>query len=182
MTKRWLSITGIVLFLVAVFCAGFLFSYHRIQRLQNVQAEAVASSRSLIDKPLPRAQLIDVNGMKVDEQILRRGRVVLVFVTTDCDACLAESKFLQTILSRRKDVSFYGLLPFGKAPDSAHIEKKFPFRVFYDEGNSFVQSMGINRVPVKVFLEDGIIKKGWIGAALSDQAKTSFVDWFDSLP
>ncbi len=182
MTNRWLLITGIVLFLAALFCTGFLVFYNRIQRSRNVQTEASAGSRSLINKPLPAAQLIDVNGMKVDEQILRRGRVILVFVTTDCDACLTESRFLQTILSRRKDVSFYGLLPFGKAPDAAHVEKMFPFRVFYDEGNSFVQSMGINRVPVKVFLEDGIIRKGWIGAALSDQAKQSFVDWFDSLP
>ena len=57
----------------------------------------------------------------------------------------------------------------------------FPFRIFYDEGDSFVSTMGINRVPVKVFLEDGIIKKGWIGAALTDQAKQSFVEWLDGV-
>ena len=54
-------------------------------------------------------------------------------------------------------------------------------KVVYDEGDSFVHSMGINRVPVKVFLEDGIIKKGWIGAAMTEQTKRSFVEWFDSL-
>jgi hypothetical protein len=43
-------------------------------------------------------------------------------------------------------------------------------------------TMGINRVPVKVFLEDGIIKRGWIGAAQTEQAKSSFTEWFDSLP
>jgi hypothetical protein len=41
--------------------------------------------------------------------------------------------------------------------------------------------MGINRVPVKVFLENGIIKKGWIGAAQTDEAKSSFTEWLDSL-
>jgi len=45
-----------------------------------------------------------------------------------------------------------------------------------------VRSMGINRVPVKVFLENGIIKKGWIGAAMTDQSQRSFLEWFDSLP
>ena len=183
MSKRWLSIGVVTLFLIAVFCFGFVVFYYRMQRPQNLQAELPDTSKSLINKPLPQAQLIDLNGSSVDEQILRRGKVILVFVTTDCDACVTESRFLQTILGRRADVSFYGLIPFGKAPDSSRVaEKRFPFRVFYDEGNSFVRSMGINRVPVKVFLENGIIKKGWIGAAMTDQSKRSFLEWFDSLP
>ena len=180
MSKRWLWIGGVTFFLIVVFCLGFIVSYHRIQ---NNQPELPRSAGSLINKPLPPAQLIDLNGSKVDEQILRRGKVILIFVTTDCNACLTESRFLQTILERRTDVSFYGLIPFGKTPDSMlAAEKMFPFRVFYDEGNSYVRSMGINRVPVKVFLEDGIIKRGWIGAAMTDQSKRSFVEWFDSLP
>lgn len=95
----------------------------------------------------------------------------------------AEAKFLETLLSRRKDVAFYGLIPFGTRPESPKAaEELFPFRIFYDESNAFVRTMGLNRVPVKVFLEDGIIKKGWIGAALTDKAKQSFVEWLDGLP
>ena len=59
---------------------------------------------------------------------------------------------------------------------------KFPFKVLYDESGSFLARMGINRVPVKVFLEDGIIKKGWIGAAQTDKSRTSFIEWLDNLP
>jgi hypothetical protein len=179
MSKRWISIAGVIFLLVAVFCIGFAFFYSRAHRSQPI---APAPSKSLINKPLPPAQLLDIYGSKVDEQVLRRGRVILVFVTPECDACLAESKFLQTLLTKRTDVSFYGLVPFGAPPAPNVTEKTFPFKVFYDEGNSFVLTMGINRVPVKVFLEDGIIKKGWIGAALTDQAKTSFEEWLDGLP
>lgn len=182
MSKRWISISGVVLFLVAVFCVGFVFFYNRIRHEKQQLPAAPDSSRSLINKPLPQARLVDSDGSKIDEQILRRGRVIVVFMTMDCDACLAESKFLQTLLDRRSDVAFYGLVPFGQRPDSATVAEKFPFRVFYDESSSFVLAMGINRVPVKVFLEDGIIKKGWIGAAITDQARTSFVDWLDGLP
>ena len=182
MSKRWLSLAGVILFLAAVFCAGFLFFYSRMQSSQAEPAE-VSKSKSLIDKPLPHAKLLDVRGSKVDEQVIRNGKVILVFVTPDCDACVAETKFIATLLEKRKDVAFYGLIPFGRPPGSPDVlEKTFPFTVFYDEGNSFVGSMGINRVPVKVFLEDGIIKKGWIGAALTDEARQSFVKWFDSLP
>jgi hypothetical protein len=179
-SNRWISIAGVVLFLSAVFCGGFFFFKNRIQPSPPAAPE---QSKSLIDKPFPHAQLIDIYGSKVDEQVIRSGRVVVVFVTPDCNACVTECKFLQTLLGRRKDVAFYGLLPFGKPSQSPNeIEKTFPFRVFYDENNSFVMTMGIDRVPVKVFLEDGIIKKGWIGAALTDSARASFTEWLDNLP
>jgi hypothetical protein len=181
MSKRWFG--GVLIFLIVLFCVGFAVFSSRARRSKELRPESSSSSKSLIDKPLPPAQLVDANGAKVDEQLLRNGRVIIVFVTTDCDACLAEGRFLQSIPGKRNDVAFYGVNPFGRRPESAGVaEKVFPFKVFYDDGNSFVQSMGINRVPVKVFLEDGIIKKGWIGAALTDQSKKSFLDWFDSLP
>ena len=184
MSKRLLGIAGVILFLAVVFCAGFVFFYNRIQRTNAETTTEAASepSRSLIGKPFPPANLVDGSGAKVDEKILRTGRVIVVFVTADCDACATESKFLGTLIDRRKDVTYYGLVPFGGPPNSAaEVEKKFPFKVFYDAESSFVQSMGINRVPVKVFLENGIIKKGWIGAAQTDKAKSSFTEWLDGL-
>ena len=191
MSKRWISIFGIIFFFVAVFCAGFAFFYSRIPRSeadvsagnQPSEDEVSASPKSLINTPFPHSQLVDIHGSKIDEQILRRGRVIVVFLTLECDACLTESKFLETIISRRKDVEFYGVVPFGRPANSDEAgEKQFPFKVFYDESNSFVSQMGINRVPVKVFLEDGIIKKGWIGAVRSDKSRTSFVEWLDGFP
>src|SRR5215207_6104839 len=154
MSRRWISIAGVVVFLAAVFCGGFVFFYTRIQnRVQRSHAATPDASKSLINKPFPHAQLVDIYGSKADEQVLRKGRVIVVFVTPECDACAAESKFLQTLLNRRGDIAFYGLVPFGKRPDSPEaVEKIFPFRVFYDEADSFVLTMGINRVPVKVFL------------------------------
>lgn len=182
MPKRWLSIAGVIFFLLAVFCGGFVFFYTRMQRSQAV-APQPRPSKSLIDKPFPHSQLVDVNGSAVDEQILRTGRVVVVFVTTDCDACASESKFLEPLVRRRSDVTFYGLVPFGPRPKSpSDAEKQFPFRIFFDQDGSFMATMGINRVPVKVFLEEGIIKKGWIGAAITDDDQKSFVEWLDALP
>jgi len=196
MSKRSVSVAVVILFLAAVFCGGFFFFYNRIQRSKaESQTDVVVAadppgasksepdpSKSLIGKPFPDAKLVRLDGSQVDEQIIRKGRVVVVFVTTDCDACETDSKFLQTVLDRRKDVTFYGIVPFGPRPESPDAAaKKFPFEVFYDQNDSFVYSMGINRVPVKVYLEDGIIKKGWIGAVRTEQGKTTFVNWLDSL-
>ena len=183
MPKRWLSIAGVIFFLLVVFCAGFVFFYTRMQRSQAEAPPSAQPSKSLINKPFPHARLVDINASTVDEQILRTGRVVVVFVTTDCEACATESKFLEPLVRRRSDVTFYGLVPFGPRPKSpADAEKMFPFRIFFDQDNSFIATMGINRIPVKVFLEDGIIKKGWIGAAITDKDQKSFIEWLDTLP
>jgi hypothetical protein len=182
MSSRLLWIAGVILFLAVVFCGGFFYFQHRIQRSQ-AEAAAPDTSKSLINKPFPQAELVDAYGAKIDEQTLRTGRVVVVFLTMDCDACKSEGKFLETVVGRRKDVTFYGVVPFGTHPQNPQAtETVFPFKVLYDEGNAYVATMGINRVPVKVFLENGIIKKGWIGAALTDKAKASFEEWLDSLP
>ena len=179
MSKVFIKIVAITAFLAVLFCAGFVFFYGR---LQQSPAEAPDSSKSFINKPLPAARLVDQAGVKLDEQLIRRGRVVLVFVTPECQACLLEGEFLKTLLGRRADVTFLGIVPFGKTIESeSAATKMFPFKVFYDDGNTLVQAIGINRIPVKIFLEDGIIKKGWIGAALSDRAKTSFIEWLDGL-
>jgi hypothetical protein len=185
MSKRWITIVAIILFFVVVFFAGLLFFY---SRMPVSEAEVTAPSKPLINKPFPHSQLLDIHRAQVDEQILRKGKVVVVFVTLECNACLTEAEFIQTLLSRRSDVTFYGIIPFKRPPDAQPtgaqetLEKKFPFTVFYDDSNAFVSEMGINRVPVKVYLEDGIIKKGWLGAAMTDQAKASFVEWLDNLP
>jgi hypothetical protein len=182
MTKRLIWVAGFAFLLAALFCVAFVFFYNRMQRSLAESTES-SSSKSFINKALPQAQLIDPSGVKVDEHLIRTGRVVLVFVTTECQACLVESEFLRTLLNRRKDVTFYGLVAFGKRTESLQAaEKMFPFKVFYDDGGALVSSIGINKVPVKVFLENGIIKKGWIGAATSDRAKKSFTDWLDGLP
>lgn len=149
---------------------------------QGSEGEESASSKSLINTPFPNSKLVDSHGSNVDEQILRKGRVVVVFVTLECGACSTEIEFLKTVIGRRKDVAFYGLVPFGRPSNSDEAEKSFPFKVFFDESGTFVSKMGINRVPIKVFLEDGIIKKGWMGAVRSDKSKTSFTEWLDGLP
>jgi hypothetical protein len=85
MSKRWISIAAVLVFLVGVFCAGFFFFYNRIQRsraeskvetiIASEPSGASDPSKSLINKPFPQAQLIDTGGRKVDEQLIRKEKL-----------------------------------------------------------------------------------------------------------
>jgi hypothetical protein len=37
------------------------------------------------------------------------------------------------------------------------------------------------QVPLKVFLEDGVIKKTWVEATVTDQRKSDFSNWLNAL-
>jgi peroxiredoxin len=168
--------------LVVLFCASFVFFYTRAQRQAQAKAQAAAESRSAIGKPLPEVHLVATSGEAVDDQVLRKGKVVLIFLTPECDACHTEVEFLKTVVNKRSDVSFYGIITFGRKMSSpGQAESEFPFKVFYDEGFYLAPKLGINKVPIKLYLEDGIMKKAWGGATMDDEAKNTFVQWLDSV-
>lgn len=147
---------------------------------QSTQANGIATP-SLMNKPLPGANLVDVSGARLEDGVLRKGKVVLVFLATDCPACETEAQFLKTVIDRRKDVRFYGVISFGTANGGKAFQEKFPFRLFFDEEPRLAGELGLYRVPIKVFLEDGIIKKSWKGATTSQEQRVAFESWFENL-
>ncbi|MGH9876895.1 MAG: peroxiredoxin family protein [Nitrososphaerales archaeon] len=133
-------------------------------------------------KLLPEANLIDIHGGKFDDKLLRQGRCILVFVTPDCNACLTESEFLKTIIDKQKKLPFYGIVSFGGRQATLDAAKrKFPFDVFYDEGFKLAGALGIRRVPIKIFVEDGVIIKTWGGATTRKEKQEDFINWLKEL-
>jgi peroxiredoxin len=175
MTSRVYIVSLAAIFTV-VFCLGFAFFYKR--RQQKLAAPAPVES----GKPLPPAELIDESNQVLTDSQLRSGRFILVFVTPDCDACLVEAQFLRKVVAQRADIPFYGVVSFGDK-DSALRDAKaeFPFKVFYDQHFKLAGQLGIRRVPIKLFVENGIIKKSWGGATSQQEKQDEFLSWFKKL-
>jgi hypothetical protein len=168
---------------VALFCSSFVFFYTRAQN-SRTQKKTLPSaiSPNEIDKKLPNTVLVGKADTKLQDDVLHRGKVVLTFVHPDCRACDKESDFLKTVVGKRSDVSFYGIIPF--AANRSNLEaavKKYPFQVFYDESSHLAASLQITSVPVKLYLEDGIIKKVWEGASVDEKTQQEFVQWLSNL-
>jgi thiol-disulfide isomerase/thioredoxin len=178
MKKQLVWIIGLALGFTLLFCSTFVLFY---QRAWQRERQAAASPKG-IDKPLPESHLIDVKGAKLNDDFVRRGRVVLAFVTPTCGACKREAEFLKTIVGKHEKVQFYGVISFGDEQTSlADAEKIFPFKVFFDEEGKLAAALGIRRVPIKIYLENGVIKKAWGGATVDEKAKDEFVKWLDSV-
>ncbi|MCI0562915.1 MAG: hypothetical protein MN733_30915 [Nitrososphaera sp.] len=159
-----------------IFCAGFVFFYTR--RQQDLAPQVQVG----IGRQLPPASLIDSFNQSLTDTELRNGKAILVFLAPECDACLRDSVFLKEVVGVRTDVPFYGIISFGDKDSSLRAaEGKFPFRVFYDQGQKLSMSLGIKRVPIKLFVENGIIKRAWSGATINQEKQTEFVNWLKGL-
>jgi hypothetical protein len=146
------------------------------------QQSAAANTGVESGKAIPHADLIDDANQVLSDAELRKGRFILVFVTPDCDACLTESQFLRKVIGKRGDIPFYGVISFGEKDVALRDAKaKFPFRVYYDQNFQLAAGLGIKRVPVKLFVENGIIKKSWGGATVQEDKQNEFSDWLENL-
>lgn len=175
-SRKVIWISSLAVLFIVVFCVSFVILYTRNNR--SLAAKGPVDS----GKQLPSAELVDEFNKPLAESELRTGRIVLVFITVDCDACVKESNFLKSLVDKRPDVRFYGVISFGDMESSLkQAKQKFPFAVFYDRGFRLAGQLGINRVPIKIFVDNGVIKKSWGGATIDENAKADFVKWLDKV-
>lgn len=169
----WVATMAVIF--VVVFCVGFVYFYRRQQ--SSAAPGPVASGRAL-----PKSQLTDDADHTLTDNDLRHGKLILVFITPECDACMKESQFLRTVINKRSDIPFYGVISFGdKQQVLGQAKERFPFKVFFDEHFQLAGGLGIRRVPIKLFVEDGVIKKSWGGATVDEQAQAAFVKWLEGV-
>jgi hypothetical protein len=129
---------------------------------------------------LPPTTLIDANGVELDDQTLRKGKAVLVFVSTDCKACDNESEFLKSVYDKRKDVTFYAIVSFGSKDSLKDAASKYPFGTYADAGG-LASKLNISKVPIKIFVNEGHMEKLWGGATNSQEAQSAFIKWLESV-
>lgn len=171
---KWLALLFCVTFVVAF--AVFLFA----KRTDRAGDTVPPNTAPLMNKPLPKANLYDSSGAKLEDSVLRSGKVILVFVSPNCPACNDETAFLKNLVNQHSDIRFFGVVSFGVANDLPQgMEKDFPFRLYVDREPRLAAALGLYRVPIKVFLEDGIIRKSWKGATIDEAEKAAFAKWLD---
>jgi hypothetical protein len=178
--RRLTKPLGIGLTLIAVFCGGFYFFYQGAKK--NSPKQDMVRTSAVINQPLPKANLVSISGEPLEDERLRRGKIVLVFMMPDCPSCDEENAFIKTVAGSRQDVSFFYVIPFGgKDAVLKWAQGKYSLDPLYDVGSNLSKSLEIYQVPIKIFLEDGIIKRTWLDATDGNQKQAEFKDWLGGL-
>ena len=161
--------------LILIFLTSF-FVFYKIK--ENSSKTPLILTSRVIGQSLPKTNLSDVSGNTFDDEKLRHGKFVLVFMMPDCDMCDKENEFLKTIVDKRQDVSFIYVIPFGNKEKTLELaQNKYALKPFFDNGSMLSRKLDLLQVPIKIFIEDGIIKQTWINASLTSEKQTEFKDW-----
>ena len=167
--------------LIALVLYCFTFALYKRTPHQAAKQPLILTSAA-INQALPPAELVNISGTPLDDQRLRHGNVVLVFTLTSCKPCDQENEFLKTVISNRKDVNFFYVIPMGvKADVLREAQEKYAFETFFDEGSMLAKKLEVYQVPLKVFLKDGVIKKTWVEATVTAQRQSDFKAWLSNL-
>lgn len=178
--RLFIKVLAVGLILITIFGVSFFFFYKRAQKTSVNQP--LILTPAVINQPLPKASLVDISGKPLEDEKLRRGRVVLIFTLNECSACDQENDFLKTVVDSRKDVRFFYVIPFGKREEALKTaQSKYVFETFLDDHSMISRSLQIYQVPIKIFLEDGIIKKTWVDATIEPGKQAEFKQWLNGL-
>lgn len=178
--KRARNFLSLSLIVVAVLCVTVAFLYKKTA--SKPAGQPLILTPAVINHPLPEADLVNISGMRLGDDRLRHGKVVLVFTLTTCKPCDQENEFLRTVINTRNDISFFYVIPMGiKTEALREARDKYCLETFFDQGSILAKKLEVYQVPIKVFLEDGIIKKTWVEATVTDQRRSEFQNWLKGL-
>src|SRR6185295_6666362 len=104
---------------------------------------------------LPQGTLINLRSNHDEYQEVAKGKVLLVFLTTDCDACKKEIvNVSQAIPSLVSKVRVYGVFIEKREYVKPFMqENDIEFPILLDHGARILKQLGFSLMPTKVLLQ-----------------------------
>lgn len=116
-------------------------------------------------KPLPTTDLLQLNGEKVSPDALRKGKVLIVFLTTHCQPCRKEFKVLSNVEPEMlKRVKIYGIGVEDKNLINDFIkDNDVKTEIILDQHAELMKGLSVKYFPTSFLIEDGVIVHTWFG-------------------
>lgn len=146
--------------------AGAAFYTMRAGGYRARVSPAGDAGAAFVNRPLPECRLTGPGQRPVDADEMLKGRVLFVYLTTDCRHCIREAEVISRL---RRDappeVKIYGVA-MERAPvvEAFAEEYNLTFPVLLDEGARLARSLDLQNFPSKFLVQDGVIKQYWRGA------------------
>jgi peroxiredoxin len=166
--KRFLKPIIILPILVGILSTFFIFLTIWERRKEKLLFKDSSASNSA----LPKGRMINLQTNQNDYEKLKKGKVLLVFLTRGCDACRKEiPNIVQALPSLAPKMAVYGVYIEERSEVESFVqENQITFPVLLDNGGRIFGALGITLIPAKVLIEDGTIIKTWFGSSPSKSA------------
>jgi peroxiredoxin len=119
------------------------------------------------DKPLPQVVLIDVETNKDYYEELKKGKVLAIFLTTNCNACKKDVGLISALDSQiDSNLKIYGVAVESEEKIKAYIKQNnIEFPVVIDKQGQLLKNLSVKYFPTKYLIENGIIVKTVVGSS-----------------
>jgi peroxiredoxin len=149
-------------------CIAFLvlhFSYNAKSKTPVSFKDGVVISGA----PLPKTNLLDLNGNSVSTDTMLKGKVLLVFMSTGCQPCRKEMKLLSSVESEISGkVRVYGVGVESRGQILNFIkENEVGTNIVQDEDGTLMRALSVKYFPTKFLIDNGVIVKTWFGNSAS---------------
>jgi peroxiredoxin len=170
----WNRTTSLTALVVLTAAAGFFATRliaHKHTEAAGTEGAAMGPV-STTPRHLPDYQMVGDDMQEVPADSLRHGRVLLVYLTTNCDPCAQEAGVISRLhRDAPPDLKVYGVgleKPAQMATFLKGLDLKFPMLV--DVGSQLARSIDVHYFPSKFLVEDGVITKEWRGRTKDEAA------------
>lgn len=119
----------------------------------------------ITNQPLPTARLNNFDDNTDYSEKVRTGKVLLIFLTTGCNACQKEADLISKNYSKLSPkIKIYGVGIEEKDKILVFISKhQIQFPILIDDKAELFRKLQIKYFPTKFLIEDGIITRTWFG-------------------
>jgi len=153
---------------VLIPCVVFLVLH--FSRQANSQSQLVLKDAVVISgQSLPKTDLLDLNGQSVSPEMLRKGTVLLVFLTTNCPACQKELRLLSGVQSEISDrIRIYGVGVEDRNQIITFMQaNEVKTSILLDKNSMLMESLRVKYFPTQFLVKDGVIVNTWFGNSLN---------------
>ena len=162
--NKFRALTIVLPALVGVFVSAFVSQ----KFLEWYQRPAFNKDEpTTLNSVLPRSRLINLQTNDDEFNNVIKGKVLLVFLTVDCDACKTEVlNVAQALPSLSANVTTYGVYIEPREEVRSFVEThQINVPILLDTGGRILGQLGFKFMPTKVLLENGTIRKMWYGSS-----------------
>lgn len=162
--SKFRSLTIVLPALMGVFVSAFVsqkfLEWYRRPAFSKDQA-------TMLNSVLPRSRLINLQTNDDEFDNVVKGKVLLVFLTVDCDACKTEVlNVAEALPSLSSTVTTYGVYIEPRDEVRSFVEThQINVPILLDTGGRMLTRLGFKFMPTKVLVENGTIKKMWYGSS-----------------
>jgi peroxiredoxin len=171
--KRTVIVSAVVGALVALAASAWFFAAQRnTHNPKEGTGKASVEEFTTSAQLLPPYRIANLEQQEIPTDELRRGRVLLVYLTTSCEPCIKEVGTISRLhRDAPSDLRIYGI-SFERPAQVATFVKEFDlkFPVLIDMSSQLARSLDIHYFPSKYLVEDGVITKVWRGATKDEAA------------